>query len=192
MGCIIDSSLNWKHHVQYVKQKLVKCISILYKAGRLLDSNSLLLLYSTLFLPYLTYCSEVWGLAGKSITNCLVLLQKKAVRIIAKAEKYSHTDVIFKTLGILKFHDLVELKLLLIAFKAKYNMLPNSLQKLFVAKDHKYDVRKKDHFKTIYVRTNLKANCFSIFCVKLFDKLLPELKCISNFTKPVQGRGDQS
>ena len=58
LGVMIDSKLN---HVAMVKSKLSKSIAIMRKAKHLLDRRSGMILYFSLFLPYLSYCCEVWG-----------------------------------------------------------------------------------------------------------------------------------
>ena len=77
LGVVLDSKLNWKDHVAMVKSKLSISIAIMHKAKHLLDRRSGMILYFSLFLPYLSYCCEVWGLkhnkcvciAKKSCTN---------------------------------------------------------------------------------------------------------------------------
>ena len=59
IGVIIDSNLSWKQYIAHVRSKLSKCISIIYKASQILDSNALRLLYCSLCLPYPSYCCEV-------------------------------------------------------------------------------------------------------------------------------------
>ena len=46
------------HHII---NKVSKSISIIYRASQKLNETALLMLYNTLILPYLSYCSEVWG-----------------------------------------------------------------------------------------------------------------------------------
>ena len=61
LGIIIDENLNWKTHIQLVKSKLSKTLSIIYKASKLINYEGMVTLYCSLFLPYLTYCYEIWG-----------------------------------------------------------------------------------------------------------------------------------
>ena len=56
LGAIIDHKLIWKQHIAHVKNKLKKCLGIIYKACYFLNRNALRLLYCTLYLPYLSYC----------------------------------------------------------------------------------------------------------------------------------------
>ena len=52
LGVMIDHNLNWKEH-----SKISKSIAIIYKASKILETDSLYTLYCSLFLPYLN--SEV-------------------------------------------------------------------------------------------------------------------------------------
>ena len=61
LGVVIDGKLNWKDHVAMVQSKLSKSIAIMHKAKHLLDRRYDMVLYFSLFLPYLSYCCEVWG-----------------------------------------------------------------------------------------------------------------------------------
>ena len=77
LGVVIDSNLNWKDHVAMVKSKLSKSIAIIHKAKHLLDRRSGMILYFSLFLPYLSYCCEVWGNTYSSNIKNVYILQKK-------------------------------------------------------------------------------------------------------------------
>ena len=78
LGVMIDSKLNWKDHVAMVKSKLSKSIAIMRKAKHLLDRRSGMILYVSLFLPYISYCCEVWGNTYSSNIKNVYILQKKA------------------------------------------------------------------------------------------------------------------
>ena len=77
LGVIIDRKLNWIDHITYVKNKISKCIGIMYKARQFLSKRALLDLYYAYIYPYMTYCIEVWGCASQTQLNCIFLLQKK-------------------------------------------------------------------------------------------------------------------
>ena len=49
---------------------------------------------------------SVWGSTYQSNLSCVFILQKKIIRIISKVSFDSHTDVLFKEHGILKFFDI--------------------------------------------------------------------------------------
>ena len=80
LGILIDSQLNWKHHIEYTCKKLSKCIGILSKAKKKLHKPSLITLYYSFAYPYMIYCNQVWGNGYPTIINKLVLIQKKTCK----------------------------------------------------------------------------------------------------------------
>ena len=82
LGVVIDNKLNWKGHVAMVKSKLSKGIAIIHKAKHLLDRRSGMILYFSLFLPYLSYCCEVWGnMFSSNIKNVYILQKSCTIRV---------------------------------------------------------------------------------------------------------------
>ena len=124
LGILIDDRLNWKEHISLICSKLSKCIAIIYKAKQLLDKESLVMLYDSLFVPYLTYCSEIWGNTYKTNINCVYLLQKKVLRSVCNVDYRYHSNVLFKELRILKLFDSIELKTAMLMYKANKKMYP--------------------------------------------------------------------
>ena len=57
----IDSKLNWSEHLKYIRGKLSKSIGIICIAVTLLNRSTLVTLYNSFVLPYISYCIEVWG-----------------------------------------------------------------------------------------------------------------------------------
>ena len=53
LGVLIDEKLNWKDHIANVKSKLSMSTAILYKCSQVINSQSMHILYSSLFLPYI-------------------------------------------------------------------------------------------------------------------------------------------
>jgi len=72
-----------------------------------------------------------------------MLLQKKAIRNIAKANYLDHTNPLFVQYKCLKVLDVVKLKTLIVIYKAKYNMLPINLQTFFITLEeiHSYGTK---------------------------------------------------
>ena len=97
----------------------------------LLNRSALFILYCSLFLPYLTYCAEIWGNTYKSNTQCIFLLQKKIVRIIYGANFKDHTNVIFQDLHFFKFCYLVKLKTCEVIYRAFNKTLTVNLNNIF-------------------------------------------------------------
>ena len=62
-------------------------------------------------MPYLSYCSEIWGKTYITYINSLYLLQKKVVRTMSKVGRLDHTNALFVDLKLLKLSDLIDLTL---------------------------------------------------------------------------------
>ena len=82
LGVIIDYKLNWSPHITYIRKKVAKGVSIILKARKLFDQETLLRLYYTFVYPYLNYCIHVWGKAYNVHIHDLIVLQNKAMRIV--------------------------------------------------------------------------------------------------------------
>ena len=65
------------------------------------------------------------------------------VRLVCVARRVDHTNPLFKQLGILKCVDLVKFEASIIMFRAYYNELPDSLQKMFNLYVQIYATRQK-------------------------------------------------
>ena len=120
------------------------------------------MLYCSLFLPYINYCSEIWGNTYATNVECITVLQKRVVLLVCGARRLDHTNPLFKELGILKFVDLVKFKTSIIMFKVYHNELPDSLQKMF----NLYDTRQQYTFSVHRAHTNVKSMCISIYGMK--------------------------
>ena len=94
---LMDNKLNWKEHICMIKSKLAKSNAIIYRASEFLDTFSLKNLYCSLFMPYLSYCSEIWGKTYITYIKSLYLLQKKVVRTMSKVgEIISHKCIVYR------------------------------------------------------------------------------------------------
>ena len=85
LGVHIDSHLNWREHINHIKSKISKNVSIMRRVKHLLINSALHSLYATLVMPYLNYCCEIWGNTYKSRIQPLLIIQKRAIRICQKA-----------------------------------------------------------------------------------------------------------
>ena len=181
LGVVIDDKLNWKEHIARVKGKLSKCIAIMHKVKYVLNSTTLLIIYNSLFLPYLSYCLEIWGNTYKSNVNPLYILQKKCIRVVAKSTYRAHTSPLFYMFNIIKLYDLINLKTCIIMYKVFNNTLPDNIIQLFDLKfNSRYDTRNSNNIRQKYARTNLKSQCISVNGIILYNKLNKSLKNCSS------------
>ena len=110
LGVHIDAHLNWGEHINHIKSKISKNVSIMRRVKHLLINSALYSLYSTLVMPYLNYCCEIWENTYKSRIQPLHIIQKRAIRICQKADYRSHSRPLFYQLKTLNVHDIVNFK----------------------------------------------------------------------------------
>ena len=88
----------------------------------------------------------------------IIILQKKAVRIITSSKHDAHTSVLFHQLSILKLSDLVSMHTALFMFDFYNNTIPSSFSNFFtsIRKVHNYNIRHSlsSAFYTPAIRTN--------------------------------------
>ena len=70
-------------------------IGILARLRHFVPTETLLMIYRSLILPYLSYGRCVWGLVAKSYINKLLVLQKRALRLIYFAPSNAHAILFF-------------------------------------------------------------------------------------------------
>ena len=132
LGVLLDDNLTWKSHISLSASKLSKSIGIIHKSRFFLSTHSLRTLYNSMILPYLYYCNLAWGGTYKSNLQRIVILQKRALRIVSNSTYDAHTGPIFKELKLLKFHDIHSFQLGIFMFSFKNSTLPSKLNNFFV------------------------------------------------------------
>ena len=146
----------------------------------MLNYDSLYTLYCSLFLPYINYCSKIWGNTYKTKLNYIILIQKKVIRAVCGInDMRTNTSPLFYKCGILNFVDLIAYKTLIVMFKVK-NVLPiQSIQSLFTINSNSYNTRQSGRFYQKYVRTTMKSMTVSVNSVKLWNSLKTNITTIN-------------
>ena len=140
----------------------------------------LLQLYYSLIYPFLTYGLSIWGNTYSSTLRPLIILQKKATRIITFSEPGDHSEPLFKKLNILKLTDLVTLHNALLMYNYHHNLLPSSFENFFktVASIHSYNTRlaSKSTYYLNTIKTNYGKFNFRFAAVKVWNNLDESIK----------------
>ena len=82
----------------------------MFKVGQLLTKETIKSIYYTLVYPYIHYCNIIWAKNFPTRLSRIVMLQKRAVRTIAKIQYRDSTVNAFKELKIFKVREITELK----------------------------------------------------------------------------------
>ena len=143
----------------------------MYRSSFLIDRRGMHILYYSLFLPYIMYCAKVWGNTYTTNVQCLVILQKRVIRLLCGAKRLDHTTMLFYNLHILKVPDIVKLKTAIITLKAVHNLLQLNVQQFFSIYESVFSTQQECNFIQKYACTSLKSMCISVKGVKLWNAL---------------------
>ena len=82
LGVLLDNTLSWKDHVEYIGNKISSRLGILRRARKVLPKPTCQMLYNTLVLPLLAYFSPFWDSCGVGSKAYLDKLNRRAACII--------------------------------------------------------------------------------------------------------------
>ena len=157
LGITLDDKLSWNKHISMLCSKLSKSLYTLNKVKNILPKTSLRTLYFTLIHSQINYGILAWG-NSPSITR-ISKLQKRALRIISRANFRSHTDPLFISNNILKVSDMYRLQCNLFAFDYHTHRLPISFDNFYQHPPrHSMNTRQIKSLYTNKPRTSFSKN----------------------------------
>jgi Reverse transcriptase (RNA-dependent DNA polymerase) len=131
LGCYFDEYLSFDKHVDYICAKISRANFCIKRVSNDLSLKALRSLYFALVHPHLLYCSIILSCASVSAQKRILILQKKAIRIINKQPVSAHTTPLFSASNILPFDHLVLYNKLLFMHAIYYKYSPKSLHDMF-------------------------------------------------------------
>ena len=115
LGVLMDEHLTWKNQITSVSKKISRGIGILSKLKNFMGVELLKTIYYCLVYSHLSYGIEAWGSASADDLHKILVLQKKAVRIMSGSQYFQiygepavplpASEPLFKNLRILKLSD---------------------------------------------------------------------------------------
>lgn len=167
LGIVIDSNLTWTPQIDLVCSKLSKIIYLLYSLSKQLPLDYLRVAYFAFFHSLLSYGLKLWG--NGSHINRVLLLQKKAVRIITKSSKLAHCKPLFIRCKILT---VINVYLFVCIMHVKKSSL-------VLRKDvHTYCTRSQQLVDVPYCRLSKSTNSYFIVGLKLLNRLHVESRSL--------------
>ena len=129
--------------------------------GFFLSTHSLRTLYNSMVFPYLYYCNLAWGGTYETNLQRIVILQKRALRIVNNSTYDAHTGPIFKKLiQTLKFHDIHLFQLGFFMFSFQNFTLPSKFNNLFIMNSQiQYNTRNAHFFFACHCEEQT-SDCF--------------------------------
>ena len=183
MGFYIDSKLSFKPHLEYLRSKLSKSIFFLSKAKNVLPLSAMKNIYFSFIHSHLIYSLPLLCILSKSDLKKLLILQKKAVRIVFNCKYNAHSAPLFVNLKVLPIDKLMNFEILKFMRNLKINKSPTFFLDTWIPTDsieRRYSFRITNNFIIQNVR-KVSYNKFPLFHFpKLWNLLDTNLKCITN------------
>ena len=182
LGVKIDANLTWQHHVNDLSTKLNRANALLFKMRKYVSPKILKSNYFAIFDSYLSYCCLVWAQNFGTIQR-IVILQKKAIRIINFQLRNFHTSLLFKQNSILKFQDKICLENILFVSKSLNNLSPSIFNTCFSFSSDQYNhetsCSTQGNLMKLFYKTNrYRKYSITVSTIESWDKIQTQLKNI--------------
>jgi len=161
LGLHIDNKLSWDSHVLYVSSKLSKVVYLLRSLKWHVPDKFVKSAYFAFFHSVMSYGLLFWG--NSSHVQSILLLQKKAVRILANAPYREHCRPIFKQLGIMTVVNLYIYTVLLHSKETTNFQLRQAV--------HMHNTRNSKKIDIPYNRLSKTQKSYEVMGMKLLNKL---------------------
>ena len=183
LGIYLDKHLTFKQHINFLCSSIsiYICIFAINRVKHILPLKALKSLYFALIQSRLQYCIAVWG--NSNHVQKLLLIQKRAIRIINNKNYRHHTDPLFKANKILKITDLYKYHVSSFMYDFTHHFLPGSFERYIVVDTgNKYTITTRHHhdiFKT-RPRTTFSSKLPNHNFVNIWNEIDENLKSCSS------------
>ena len=125
LGLTIDYKLRYDKYMLELVGKLNRAIGVLRRASKYIDQKTRVMLYNTLILPHIDYCSTVWGSSiSKQDIKKLQRLQNCSMRVILECHPRTHTKDMLDCLKWLSVEQRLDFNMACLVWKIKKGRAP--------------------------------------------------------------------
>lgn len=177
LGLIVDRDLSWAPHIDAVLDRLSRVNFLLSRLMCCVPFEYVKSTYFALFQSVMSYGLMFWGNATK--TGEVLIMQKRAIRIMSGAGRIAHCKPLFLELRILTVVNLYIYNSLVHAYKGKHK----HQHRINI---HGLNTRRRHDIDVPFVRLEKLRSSHLIMSIRLFNKLplkvrnlsLREFKCV--------------
>ena len=191
LGVEIDNKLTWKNHIHHICNKISKSVAIIRILKYSFPKHILIMIYMSLIYSYINYCNVIWGSAYECHLKPLIVLQKKAIRLINNSKFRDASAPIFCDLKLLPISKVYELNCLLFIYKCLINnSFPSIRQRILQnSPSHSHATRNRNLLTPPMGRLEICKKAYVFQSVCLWNKLdvdTKDSKSLHNFRYKVK------
>ena len=172
LGIYLEKHLTFKQHINFLCSSISRCIFSINRVKHILPLKALKSLYFALIQSRLQCCIAAWG--NSNHVQTLLLIRKRAIRIINNKNYRHHTDPLFKANKILKITDLYKYHVSSFMYDFTHHFLTGSFERYIVVDTgNKYTITTRHHHHKylkqgleLHFHPNSRTTTMSIFGTK--------------------------
>ena len=190
LGVYIDETLNWKEHIKFVHNSILKYVGIFYKLRYKIPVDTLRKLYFATVYPRIIYGIEIYCNTNITFLHDLMILNNKLLRIAQRKKTDTIIPDLYISFNILPVNLLFQLQLLLIMHKFFHhvNTIPLTFGEMFVSQNsiHDHNTRRCNDLAQSLHSTSFGQRCYSYLMSKKWNSLPLTLKAEKSTSKFVK------
>ena len=184
LGVLLDNTLSWKDHVEYIGNKISSRLGILRRARKVLSKPTCQMLYNTLVLPLFDYCSPVWDSCGVGSKAYLDKLNRRAACIIEG--RSIGAEELKPTLGWPSLQARRNYLKCVLVHKCLHGIAPSYLLSEFRHAHlfHGYNTRRRDLLRPPFAKTTKYQGSFRINGARTYNalpRIIRQVETLSEF-----------
>ena len=172
-------------HSLYVPYLRTLRTGLIAKLRHIVPNRTLLNIYKSLIVPYITYGLTSWGNASETLLNKVLVLQKRALRLIHFAHAREHAIIpLFLEGKLLPLKFLYYQKIVNLMYDINTNFAPIKISNLFskITNVHCYSGTRSSTAEHFLTKQSAERKAFSRVVVNIWNGILTSLKNVSRIS----------
>ena len=184
LGITIDINLTWEQQISIVCKNVCRKLTLMKLLSKYINQECLKLYYNSYILRIFDFCCIIWGNSTVTNQSRLIKLQKRAARLILKADILIPSNQMFKELGWLSFPKRVYYHTCLMVYKGMKGQSPEYITSMLtpVSEYHERQTRSTANNKLHIPRSHTSKydKAFSITGPRAWNSLPTEIRESTN------------
>ena len=178
LGIWIDETLTWKHHIQCVKESLLKYFGIFYKTRHQIPAKFRRQVYLSYIQSRIHYGIELYGTASQLLLGNLQIMMNKLLKVLYNKDRYYRTNDLFRELNVLKLNDLSKLATLKLVHKFMHTHTDEMFENYFVYRQslHQLGIRNRYLLNVPRTNKNMAATSIKVRGAQLWNNIEQDLR----------------
>lgn len=177
LGLVIDETLKWEHHINYITKKIGSLSGVLYRLRSILPKDNLKSIYYGLIQSNLAYMSLIWGTATNTRLNPLQRLQNRIIKQIFGLDFRHPSRSLYSDLQLLTIRSLTSQAAATFAYLVTNNKRISQSVFQQSYQIHNYNTRNQDKLRpTPSNSTRYGLLALNNYCIHIFNSLPDDIR----------------